>query len=328
MFQKYMLPALVVVLIAFSVGHALYVQRAQPESPPPVPPPTTPFSDTVAGAGIIEPSSEASGTGNIAIGSQLAGVVTTVPVRIGQTVKAGDLLFGLDSRQADADLKVRQAAVPVNQAQVEVAKANLRQMDDQYKRGLKLLAEKAIAEQDFVTSEQAYMSALAQVAVAKANVEQARALVEQDKTMLELLQVRAPKDGTILQVNVRPGEYVSTLGSQSLILMGNLQPLFVRVNVDEEDIPRLRLNAPACAKIRGDAKQEKIPLKFVRLEPYVVPKVSMTGINVERVDTRVVQVIYSIEPNHPMVRANKALVGQLVDVFIDTRSSGGSLGSR
>ena len=107
MIQKYMLPLLVVVLIAFAVGHAFYVQRAQPENPPPVPPPTTPFGDTVAGAGIIEPSSEASGTGNIAIGSQLAGVVTTVPVRIGQTVKAGDLLFGLDSRQTEADLKVR-----------------------------------------------------------------------------------------------------------------------------------------------------------------------------------------------------------------------------
>src|ERR1019366_4144647 len=319
MFQKYILPGIVVILIVFSVGHALYVQRAQPESLPPVPPPTTPFGDTVAGAGIIEPSSEASGTGNIAIGSQLAGVVTTVPARIGQTVKAGDLLFGLDCRQTEAGLRVRQAAVPVNQAQVDVAKANLGQMDDQYQRALKLLSKKAVAQEEFVTSEQAYKSALAQVALAKANVEQARALVEQDKTMLNLLQVRAPVDGTILQVSVRPGEYVSSLGSQSLILMGNLQPLFIRVNVDEEDIPRLRLNAPACATIRGDAKQEKIPLKFVRLEPYVVPKVSMTGINVERVDTRVVQVIYSIEPNHPLVKANKALVGQLVDVFIDTR---------
>ena len=328
MIQKYLLPAVVVMLIFFAVGHALYVQRPQPERLPPVPPPTSPFGDTVAGAGIIEPSSEASGTGNIAIGSQLAGVVTAVPVRIGQTVKAGDLLFGLDCRQAEADLKVRQAAVPVSQAQVDVAKANLGQMDDQYQRALKLLKENAIAQQEFVTSEQAYKSALAQVALAKANVDQARALVEQDKTMLELLRVRAPKDGTILQVNVRPGEYVSTLGSQSLILMGNLQPLYVRVNVDEEDIPRLLLNAPACAKVRGGTKQEEIALRFVRLEPYVVPKVSMTGINVERVDTRVVQVIYSIEPNNPLVQANKALVGQLVDVFIDTRPTSHSLGGR
>ena len=76
--------------------------------------------------------------------------------------------------------------------------------------------------------------------------------------------------------------------TQSLILMGNLQPLHVRVNVDEEDLPRLKLYAPARAKIRGDARQEEVPLSFFRLEPYVVPKTSLTGVNTERVDTRVV----------------------------------------
>src|SRR5208283_3312948 len=121
----------------------------------------------------------------------------------------------------------------------------------------------------------------------KANVEQARARAEQDEVQLALLEVRAPVDGTILQVNVRPGEYVTTLGSQSLILMGSLKPLHVRVNIDEEDLPRLEVDAPARAKIRGDVRQEVIPLRFVRLEPYIVPKVSLTGVNTERVDTRV-----------------------------------------
>ena len=54
---------------------------------------------------------------------------------------------------------------------------------------------------------------------------------------------------------------------------------------------------------------------FVRVEPYVIPKVSLTGLNAERVDTRVVQVIYAIDPNHKMVIDKKVLIGQLVDVF-------------
>jgi hypothetical protein len=101
--------------------------------------------------------------------------------------------------------------------------------------------------------------------------------------------------------------------------MGNLHPLHVRVNVDEEDVPRLRLHAPARGKVRGDLSQEEIPLTFVRLEPYVVPKTSLTGQNTERVDTRVAQVIYALDPQNHLVRENKVLVGQLVDVFIDTR---------
>jgi multidrug resistance efflux pump len=319
----------------------------------------TPFGDTVAGLGMVEPSTEASGTGNIAIGSQLAGAVTKVWVRIGQTVKAGDLLFELDKRQAEADLKLRQAAVavaqeqlrrlglqprpeevPVSEAQVEVAEANLREQQDLYERGRRLIGTGAIAQEEFVTRQQAYQSARAQLALAKANlallkagawepdkaiaaanVEQARAQVEQAKTMLDVLQVRAPVDGTILQVNVRTGEYVSTSGGQSLILMGNLLPLHVRVSVDEEDLPRLKMYAPARAKVRGVTGQEEIPLSFVRLEPFVVPKTSLTGANTERVDTRVVQVIYAVDPSNRLVQERKVLVGQLVDVFIDARQT-------
>ncbi len=95
----------------------------------------------------------------------------------------------------------------------------------------------------------------------------------------------------------------------------------MRVNVDEDDIPRLKLNAPARAKLRGDVRQEEVPLTFVRLEPYVVPKTSLTGTNTERVDTRVVQVIYAIAPSSRLVQDKKILVGQLLDVFIDTCST-------
>lgn len=357
MVRKYVLPLLAVGLTVFAIAYALSNQRPEQETPPPVAPTTTPFGDTVAGAGMVEPSTEASGTGNITVGSQLAGAVTKVCVHIGQTVKAGDLLFELDKRQTEADLKLRQAAlaiaqeqlrrlklqprseeVSVSEAQVEVAEANLRQLEDQFERARKLISTSSIAQEDYVTRQQAFQSGRAQLSVAKANltllkagawepdmaiaaanVEQARAQVEQSMTTLQLLQVRAPVNGTVLQVNVRPGEYVSTFGGQSLILMGNLHPLHVRVNIDEEDLPRFALYAPARAKIRGDPLQEEVNLSFVRLEPYVVPKASLTGVNTERVDTRVVQAIYAVDPNNRLVKENKILVGQLVDVFIDTR---------
>jgi multidrug resistance efflux pump len=358
MLRKLILPGVALALLVFATAHALYIQRPDRETPPPVPPPKTPFGQTVAGAGMVEPSNEASGTAAIAIGSQLSGVVTAIRVRIGQEVKAGDLLLELDKRQTQADLKVRQAAVrvareqlrrlelqprpeevPPSAAQVEVAEANLQQARDLRDRGRRMLATKAIAQQDMVILEQSFQSARAQLLLARANLallkagawkpdkdiaaatlQQAQAQVEQGQTQLALLEIRAPVDGTILQVNVRPGEYVSTMAGQSLILMGNLHPLHVRVNVDEEDLPRLRWNAPARARVRGDVRQQEIPLRFVRLEPYVVPKVSLTGINVERVDTRVVQLIYAVDPASELVREQKLLVGQLVDVFIDTRA--------
>jgi HlyD family secretion protein len=358
--RHWILPLIAAAMVVFATSYALYVQRSEPQESPPVPPPTTPFGQTVAGAGMVEPATEASGTASIAIGSQTAGVVKEIHVRIGQEVKSGELLVELDKRQATADLNVRRAAleaaqaqarkldlqprpeeIPPSEAQVGVAEANLQLTKDQWERGKELRSTNAISMEDFVTREQAYQSARNQLMLAKANlallkagawdpdkviayaaVQQARAQVQQGETQLDLMEIRAPVDGTILQLNTRPGEYLPTSAGQSLIVMGKITPLHVRVNVDEEDLPRLRLNAPARARIRGDSKETEIPMTFVRLEPYVVPKTSLTGQNTERVDTRVVQLIYALDPANPLVLEKKILVGQLVDVFIDTHSEG------
>ncbi len=58
-----------------------------------------------------------------------------------------------------------------------------------------------------------------------------------------------------------------------------------------------------------------IPLKFERVEPYVLPKLSLTGASNERVDTRVLQVIYSFE----QPKDYYIYVGQQVDVFIEKK---------
>ena len=68
--------------------------------------------------------------------------------------------------------------------------------------------------------------------------------------------------------------------------------------------------APARAVTRGQARHE-YALRFVRVEPFVVPKKSLTGDNTERVDTRVLQAIYAIESGQGPV-----YVGQQLDVFV------------
>jgi hypothetical protein len=118
------------------------------------------------------------------------------------------------------------------------------------------------------------------------------------------------------------------------MLLGDVDTLYVRVDVDENDAWRVRKDAPAMAFVRGNADL-KTPLKFVRVEPYVVPKRSLTGDSTERVDTRVLQVIYSFYKG-----ALPIYVGQQMDVFIEapplgtttaisaTRSSSGQGGVR
>src|SRR5262249_12454400 len=135
--------------------------------------------------------------------------------------------------------------------------------------------------------------------------------VEQVKTEIARATVVAPVDGVVLQVNVRAGERVSDRDARALMVLGDVSTFHVRVDIDERDIARFRRGAPPRAYPCGETAHER-PMSFVRIEPLVVPKKSLTGENTERVDTRVLQVLYAIErSDHPVH------VGQQLDVFID-----------
>src|SRR5262249_15459687 len=90
----------------------------------------------------------------------------------------------------------------------------------------------------------------------------------------------------------------------------------LRVDIDEADSWRIRPDSPAIARLRGNAAIS-VALKFVRFEPYVLPKHSLSGDNTERVDTRVLQVIYAFAP-----KDFPAFVGQQVDVFVKAPARG------
>lgn len=350
MITKIGLPLVALALIAFSVNFLLNSKTRMPELPPPIQPAVSPFPNTVAGAGMVEPETE-----NISVGSPVPGVVVEVMAKVGKQVKAGDPLFRLDDRQRRAELSIRRAMLedaraqvakldamprqeelPQSEAKVLEAKADWENWEQQWSRGEELVTKNAISQEEFMERKQQaiqarerYNSAVAAYdllkagawapdkMVAKAAVDRAVAQVQETQTELDRLVVRALVDGEVLQVNVRPGEFVGAPPSQALVVLGNVNQLHVRVDIDEYDIPRYIADAPARATLKGQPN-DYFPLKFVRIEPYVVPKKSLTGDNTERVDTRVLQVIYAIEAG-----GRRLFVGQQLDVFIDAAPNPG-----
>ena len=151
------------------------------------------------------------------------------------------------------------------------------------------------------------------IAVAKSELAQAEAQLKAVETNIERLTTRAPMDGVILQDKVRLGQYAQCGPlSEPLMVLGGGKHIHIRADVDENDAWRVRPHTPATAFVRGDAA-EKYALEFVRFEPYVIPKKSLTGDTTERVDTRVLQVIYRVK------NSNVSLyVGQQMDVYIET----------
>jgi HlyD family secretion protein len=294
MFRKYIIPLVALAGVAFAVFTVVRGDKTPPSAPPVSEAPLSPYHASVAGSGIVEASTE-----NISLGTQIAGIVSKIFVQIGSSVKAGDALFVLDDRAARAELATRQAAVQVAEAQVA---------GDKYEF---TLAE-SLGSNISVREDQARRFALQK---AEAQLAQAQAELNSSETNLELLTVRAPVDGQVLQLKVHPGEFAQVgsvaAGEPPLILLGGVTPLHVRVDVDENDAWRVRAGATASGYLRGN-KNIKTPLTFVRFEPYVVPKKSLTGDSTERVDTRVLQVVFSFERGDLPI-----FVGQQMDVFID-----------
>ncbi|MEI7683525.1 MAG: HlyD family efflux transporter periplasmic adaptor subunit [Planctomycetota bacterium] len=349
MFRQYLMPVLAVFGIGFAMMHAVTAQQEKPVPPPPVEPARSPFGKTIAGTGLVEPTTE-----NISIGTPVPGVVLEVAVKVGQTVKAGQPLFRLDDRQWKADRQWRKATlasaqsklarlesmprpeeIPPLEAKVREAQVNVTFEKNVVNRTRNLVNQKALADEELDRREQAYRMSEEQLAkvrgdlellkagaweperaVARAEVAQAQAALVQTETEIERLFVRAPVDGEVLQVNVRPGEYAGTPASKALIVLGDVVHLHLRVDVDEHDIFRFDPTAPAFAHVRGNV-QQKYPLTFVRVEPYVVPKKSLTGDASERVDSRVLQVIYAVSVSESVSRL---YVGQQMDVFIEAKA--------
>jgi multidrug resistance efflux pump len=345
---KFVLPLVAACMLIFAVIHVVRAQQVPDKPPPPVEPPRSPFGKTVAGAGITEAVNE-----NVNIGASIPGIVEEVYVpveKVGQTVKAGQPLFLVDSRQLKAQLAYQEAnaeaarrqldklknqprpeELAVKKAAIEVATANVNLQTDLANRARRLAPTGAMSAEDISQRLLAVEVAKQQLAqaqadytlmqhgawqydidIAKAAVDVAVAQVNQTKKDLERLLVTAPKDGVVLQVNVRQGEYVGTPPSQALFVLGDIhKKVHVRVDIDEHDIPRFKSGAPAKASVRG-SPHEKYPLTFQRVEPYVIPKKSLTGDNTERVDTRVLQVIYELDTT-----GRPIYVGQQLDVFID-----------
>ncbi|MDZ4287901.1 MAG: biotin/lipoyl-binding protein [Prosthecobacter sp.] len=299
--------------IAGVIGMGLVLQTIRAKEnqipPPPVTPPAKPYTKGVAATGILEAFSE-----NVSIGTPVSGLVREIPdnIKVNATVKEGDVLFLLDDRELRAQLLHQQAAVAVARANIDVARAQLVKTEDMLKSVLSVPDQRAISQDDLRNRTNDVAVGKAQLAAAEAQLLAASAEVQQSELMIERLTVRAPKNATILQLNIREGEFAAPTNRVSPIVLGDLTSFQVRTDVDEQNAPRIHAKQGATAFLKGDSKTG-YPLKFVRIEPYVIPKISLTGASTERVDTRVLQVIYELK-----APSGKPLyVGQQVDVFIE-----------
>ena len=343
-YKKYFIPSLAIFGFLFGLYMVFFGVVEVPPPPIPFPPPESPYKQSIAGAGLVEASSL-----NISVGTTRNDTITEIYVQPNQTVKKGTPLFKLDTivlesqkneAQTQIDTSVarldklisqpREEEIPPKLAAMKSAKSTYYQKTYEYDLYQKLKDKRAVSLNEFNqvyslknSAKQDYLSKKGEldlllagawqkdIEISADELKQAKARLSTIESEIERSIVKAPIDGTVLQVNIRIGETVNQIyENDALILFGNIHPLNVRVEIDENNAWQVKKGAPATAFVRGNSIISS-PMEFVRIEPYIIPKQAFTGDSKERVDTRVLQVIYKIlDSNLPIYP------GQIMDVYI------------
>jgi len=355
MLKKYLIPILASAGALMALIMVIIGLQKPPVPPIDHPPATSPFLHYVAGSGIIEASSLNINVSTAIEGPVEAVFVQPGDIVEKGTplfrVDTRNLVA--NEKQASAAQTVavanfnrlvnqpRQEEIPPLEAQVKQAKLRLSDEFTQYSLFQNVCDKRAISFNDF--NQQKYAAGIAKaelrqaqaeldllqagawiedIKIANNQVEEAVAVLNVASTQVERATTRAPFNGMVMQVNINVGDFArgsreDTIFQDSIMVFGAIDPMHVRIDVDEDDAWRVFQGAPAVAYVRGNS-EICFPLEFVRIEPYVIPKRTLTGENLERVDTRVLQLIYRFQKKDLPI-----YLGQLLDIFIEAKPSQG-----
>jgi membrane fusion protein, multidrug efflux system len=183
---------------------------------------------------------------SVAIKTQVDTTITAVHFRDGASVQKGDLLFTLDCRQIQADMKRVQAVIDGAQSTLEQSQRDVERYTD-------LAARNATP---IVTLNNAQTA----VNVSRATAESNRAQLENLKVQLDFCSIRAPISGRISMANVKVGNFVRQADTTPMATINQMVPVYVTFTVPQKNLPDIRKaivaeTATVEAIVPGDDKR-------------------------------------------------------------------------
>src|SRR5258708_770497 len=233
--------ALVGILLGARI--VLAVAAHEPLPAPPLPVPAKPFPHGIGASGLVEAQHR-----NTSIGVPNAGVVTKVFVDVWDRVQPGTPLLQLDDRELRAQLSMDLAQIKLKSTQADRALAQLNR--------LQAIRDPRGIPPDDLKDRQLDMT------VPQPHLATAQAKAQQTEQLIDRLTVCSPIEGTVLQVNVRGGEYITPSAVDASLVLGNIDAFWVRADVDHQIAPRVKAGKRAVGYLKGDATHP-IPTAFV-----------------------------------------------------------------
>lgn len=243
-------------------------------------------SAVISGQGIVEPADR-----EVKVGSRVPGLVQKIRVQEGDRVAVGAPLLELAS---DAE----RAAVAAAKADLDAATARLAISSLTARRAEQLERDGAISRDERDRS-------VSQANIDRAGVDQARSRLSEASARLAQLNIKAPSAGTILKLSVREGEYYSPDGGASLVTLGNMTKVRVRLDIDERFIGSVFVGQPGYVVVEA-YRNQKFPGKVVDIAQRMGRKNQRTDDPTERIDTKIREVVVELDDARELVPGLRA----------------------
>ena len=193
----------------------------------------------------VDATGEIFATELIDVGAQVSGQIKKLYVKLGDQVKKGDMIASIDSSTQQNSVDNKEAQLAIYKAQLESAKVALNIAKTQFDRENALFSKNATSKQEFETAKNTFSSNSAKIKELEAQIKQTNIELSTAKINLGYTKITAPRDGTVISVQVEEGQTVNAnQTTPTIVNIADLSHVKMKMQIAEGDITKIKVGTP------------------------------------------------------------------------------------
>ena len=193
----------------------------------------------------VDATGEIFATELIDVGAQVSGQIKKLYVKLGDQVKKGDMIASIDSSTQQNSIDNKEAQLAIYKAQLESAKVALNIAKTQFDRENALFSKNATSKQEFESAKNTYSANSAKIKELKAQIKQTNIELSTAKINLGYTKITAPRDGTVVSVQVEEGQTVNAnQTTPTIVNIADLSHVKMKMQIAEGDITKIKVGTP------------------------------------------------------------------------------------
>ena len=193
----------------------------------------------------VDATGEIFATELIDVGAQVSGQIKKLYVKLGDQVKKGDMIASIDSSTQQNNIDNKEAQLAIYKAQLESAKVALNIAKTQFDRENALFSKNATSKQEFESAKNTYSANSAKIKELEAQIKQTNIELSTAKINLGYTKITAPRDGTVVSVQVEEGQTVNAnQTTPTIVNIADLSHVKMKMQIAEGDITKIKVGTP------------------------------------------------------------------------------------